>query len=156
MQTHLESSLLPVCCINQASTSLPPALIPRLATCAQTTPAGPRAPGSRAVGVGSDGGGGVTGLIHQPCLPGWLKRCQEAVFHCPLPLRLGTGRRGLQSCFLEPACSDISVTNTWQRRGSTVFRSLRLLRERRKTGRINGLCAHGECCFNASAIHWEH
>lgn len=32
-------------------------------------------------------------------LPALLKRCQKAVFHCPLPLRLKTGRHSQKTCF---------------------------------------------------------
>ena len=109
---------------------------------------------SWAVGVRSDRVSEWLGWFTS--LPTLLKRCQKAVFHRPLPLRLtppDTVKRLVSKTVRELTDLDIYLAR------SSVF-SLQIItifmRTMENTSCFNGLRAYTECCFNALMIHLEH
>lgn len=134
--------------------TLPPAAIPCLATSPKTTSGCATCPVSRAVGVKSDRVSEWLGWFTS--LPTLLKRCQEGVFHRPLPLRLtppDAVKRLVSKTVRALTDLDIYLAR------SSVF-SLQIItifmRTMENTSCFNGRCAYRECCFNALMIHLEH
>lgn len=132
--THLGNSQPPVSChrstaLQSLKTSiytLPPAAIPCLATSPKITSGCATCPVSRAVGVRSDRVSEWLGWFTS--LPTLLKRCQEAVFQRPLPLRL-TPPDTVKRPVLKPYVHWQILTYTWQGQVFSVFRSLPFLWE---------------------------
>lgn len=96
----------------------------------------------------------MTRLIHQPAH--LVKEVREGSF--PLPTSAQTkkknARRSQKTCF-SAVRAQTYLDKYLATPGPFSPQIVTTLRERRKTGGFNGLCAHGECCFNAFVIHWE-